>query len=369
MKKKKAKFKICVYAICKNEEQFVDRWMDSMSEADKIIVLDTGSTDNTVKKLKKRGAIVHSAIIKPWRFDTARNMSLQYVPANADICVCTDLDEVFNRGWRECLERVWHKGVKQGSYQYYWSLDDNGNPLVQFNYFKIHSRYGFEWKNPVHEYLKCNTENKIIFIEGIILSHYPDSSKSRNSYLPLLELSVLENPQDDRSHYYLGREYNYRMEWDKCIKILKHYLTLHSAVWDDERSAAMRLIAESYANLGDYTDAYSYYLRAIAQKPAMRDNYAEFAFAAYKNQDYATVFFMAEEAIKITQKSMTYINKSSAWDSTLPDYAAMACWNLKMYDKALKYAKLAVELNNGIDERLKNNLNIIWAKAEEIKKK
>lgn len=37
--------KICVYAIAKNEEQFVDRWVDSMSEADVIVVLDTGSTD------------------------------------------------------------------------------------------------------------------------------------------------------------------------------------------------------------------------------------------------------------------------------------------------------------------------------------
>ena len=33
--------KICVYAICKNESQFVDRWVDSMQEADEIVVLDT----------------------------------------------------------------------------------------------------------------------------------------------------------------------------------------------------------------------------------------------------------------------------------------------------------------------------------------
>ena len=31
--------RICVYAIAKNEEQFVDRWMDAMSEADHIVVL------------------------------------------------------------------------------------------------------------------------------------------------------------------------------------------------------------------------------------------------------------------------------------------------------------------------------------------
>ena len=42
--------------------------------------------------------------IAPWRFDTARNRSLALVPEDADICVCTDLDEVFHPGWRAALE-------------------------------------------------------------------------------------------------------------------------------------------------------------------------------------------------------------------------------------------------------------------------
>ncbi len=48
--------KICVYAISKNESKFVDRWVESMSEADDIYVLDTGSIDDTVEKLKKKKA-------------------------------------------------------------------------------------------------------------------------------------------------------------------------------------------------------------------------------------------------------------------------------------------------------------------------
>ena len=42
------KYKVCVYAISKNEEKFVNRCFKSMKETDEIYVLDTGSTDNTV---------------------------------------------------------------------------------------------------------------------------------------------------------------------------------------------------------------------------------------------------------------------------------------------------------------------------------
>ena len=44
--------KICVYAIAKNEAKFAARWAASMSEADEIYVLDTGSEDNTADILR-----------------------------------------------------------------------------------------------------------------------------------------------------------------------------------------------------------------------------------------------------------------------------------------------------------------------------
>lgn len=48
------KYKICVYAICKNESKFVNRFMDTLKEIQNhVYILDTGSTDNTVSKIKK----------------------------------------------------------------------------------------------------------------------------------------------------------------------------------------------------------------------------------------------------------------------------------------------------------------------------
>ena len=45
--------KIAVYAISKNEEQFVKRFCESAKDADLILIPDTGSTDNTVIEARK----------------------------------------------------------------------------------------------------------------------------------------------------------------------------------------------------------------------------------------------------------------------------------------------------------------------------
>ena len=61
------KNKICVYAICKNEMKFIDKWIESMSEADYIVVLDTGSTDGTFEKLQN-DPVIPSPIFLPFNF-------------------------------------------------------------------------------------------------------------------------------------------------------------------------------------------------------------------------------------------------------------------------------------------------------------
>jgi cytochrome c-type biogenesis protein CcmH/NrfG len=51
-----------------------------------------------------------------------------------------------------------------------------------------------------------------------------------------LELSVQEDPNDDRNMHYLGREYMYYKQYQKCIDTLEKHLKLKSATWKDERS-------------------------------------------------------------------------------------------------------------------------------------
>lgn len=120
----KPNYTVAIYAICKNEEKYVDKWMESMLEADKICVLDTGSTDNTYKLLQAwqkkypNKIILKQQIITPWRFDVARNESIKLIPKDIDICWCTDLDEILIKGWSAYLRRAWTNSAKQGWYLY-----------------------------------------------------------------------------------------------------------------------------------------------------------------------------------------------------------------------------------------------------------
>lgn len=356
------KYKICVYAICKNEEKFVDRWVDSMQEADKICVLDTGSTDNTVEKLKKRGVDVKVRKIEPWRFDVARNESLEMVPIDYDICVCTDLDEVFESGWRKVLEKLWQQDTTRLRYNYNWSFNNQGNPAVNFYIEKIHTRHNYKWTHPVHEILTyLNGEEHSITTDEITLNHYPDSSKSRSSYLPLLELSVKENPEDDRNMHYLGREYMFYGKWNKCIDTLIKHLNLKSATWKDERSASMRFIARSYTNLNRYDEAKMWLDKAIKETPYLRDPYVERALLEYRLSNYNEIIYYCNEALKIQNHEKTYINEMFSWNNTIYDLLSLAYYYTGDIKSALKNINIAIEMNP-TDERLQKNKRIIIEK-------
>ena len=353
--------KIVVYSICKNESAFVDRWMDSMEEADQVVVLDTGSTDDTVERLRARGAQVTVETITPWRFDTARNRSLELVPSDADICVCTDLDEVFHPGWRQLLEAAWIPGAGRARYRYTWSFNPDGSEGVVFWYEKIHARHGYRWVHPVHEVLAWPEQGQPgpwVEAEGIQLDHHPDPTKSRGQYLPLLELSVEEEPDDDRNVHYLGREYLFRGRWDDCIRTLKRHLAMPTATWRDERAASMRYIAQAYAHKGERQTARNWYLWAIGEAPHLREPYMDLAMLLYEDQAWDGVLYFTGCALSITHRPRSYICEAAPWGRLPHDLRAIAFYHTGRPLQALEEAKKALALSP-TDPRLAGNVALL----------
>lgn len=105
-----------------------------MSEADYIVVLDTGSTDGTYERFqelakKDSRIIVKQQVFSPWRFDLPRNIAMSLVPEDANILLSTDLDELLEPGWYKDLTTNWIEGVhSRATYRYAWSHNPSGAP-------------------------------------------------------------------------------------------------------------------------------------------------------------------------------------------------------------------------------------------------
>jgi glycosyltransferase involved in cell wall biosynthesis len=343
--------KICVYAISKNEAQFVERFCKSAEDADLILIADTGSSDDTVTLAKQHGADVHTICITPWRFDHARNAALALVPADIDVCVSLDLDEVLEPGWREEIERVWADGVTRLRYLYDWGKG------LRFLYEKIHARHGYHWHHPVHEYPRPDERTREVYAhtDKLLVSHHPDDTKSRGQYLDLLAQSVKEDPRCPRNAFYYARELTFYDKWDEAIVALDKYLSMPEANWDHERSYAYRVKGKSHEGLGDVSGAEAAYLRACAEAPYIRDPWFALAGFYYRREDWISCYAAAQRALNIKDRNYDYTVDPAAWGADAHDLAALSAYHIGMRFEATRQGKAALDLEPD-NERLKRNL-------------
>jgi tetratricopeptide (TPR) repeat protein len=379
--------KIVVYTIALDEAQFVDRWMDSMGEADAVVVLDTGSRDGTVERLRGRGAKVETtryarwgsvseyrrvlaasekdaAAPRPWRFDWARNdsidLAMRLVP-DADLLVCTDLDEFFLPGWRARLEAAWSAALGRGerpttaSYEYVWNFNPDGSDGIKFWYEKVHApAANARWTHPVHEILAYPDGKRTVGVPEMRLEHHADPRKSRSQYLHMLELSVAECPDDDRNMHYLGREYMFRRRWDDAIAALTRHLAMPGARWKAERAASMRYIARCWGEKGDKARQEAFLWRACNEEPTQREAALELAELANAERDWPLLVAACERCLAVKERRMTYLTKAEAWGARPHDLLSVGLWYVGRREEALKANAEAMRLAPD-DARLRAN--------------
>ena len=237
--------KICVYTIAKNEEQFLERWFNSVKDADSVFIIDTGSTDNTLKIAETLGIKTHSIQVTPFRFDTARNAALALLPNDVDICISLDVDELLVDGWRKTVETLWNQTkFTKLSCDYV-----RPNKEIKFS-DKIHSRFGYQWKYAIHEYIVADSRIEEVVVDTPIklIEHLPNLTKDRGLYHELLKLSTTEE-QD--SKYFRFNLFQYGLllyrnnEFAESLKIL----TKCAELCKTQRSANFNMVDGWRANV------------------------------------------------------------------------------------------------------------------------
>ena len=351
---------IGVYAICKNERSNVWRWVTSMwangQGADKVYILDTGSTDDTVKAffdtcsslgIPSGWLAIKQKTYDAWRFDVARNDNLAMTEQDAywlDVLVCVDLDETFTDDfWQDLRNLVsMHPDFGRIHYLYAWNHDENGDPKRVFWYDKVHPVGGCYWIHAVHEELIVGDQEwheAYKMPEKIYLHHWPDVKKSRSAYLDLLWQRYAEEPKDINGMYYLMREILSRDYRDlQALDIANRAIIQIKGSGDDVYDCYpffLIAMADIYAAWAMDQEAEFFYQQALVNYSYLRQPYISYgSWAAYHGKHELAMALMDRMETLITDKYATWYECDYNWTWRPIHIRAVAlCWAGK-YDQA-----------------------------------
>lgn len=166
---------ISLCMIVKNEEKVLARCLDSLDGLmDEIIIVDTGSTDNTKKIAARYTEKIYDYV---WKDDFADARNYSFSKAAMDYIYCADADEVLDEVNRERFLAL--KQVLEGEVdvvQMYYCNQLRYNTVYNYDREyrpKLYKRMRtFRFEDPVHEMVRLDP---VIYDSEIEIMHLPTS--------------------------------------------------------------------------------------------------------------------------------------------------------------------------------------------------
>ena len=366
--------KVAVYTICKNEMNNVAEWLMSVEGVDQIVMLDTGSEDNTPATISASGVEVTyiEALFEPFDFSRARNMALSYVKPDIEYCVYLDLDERLEEGWLDSLRAYLQHDPHQVSMKMVLTVDDSDAPETTYHQVRCHRRESYAWIYPCHEVLNYIGPDRLVSIAADIeVRHLKDASKKRD-YLSLLENGVNSHPQDQRMAFYLGREYFYEGEYKMAYEKLLYATTCPILNWDMQVAECYLWLSKCSEKLG--LDPEPWLIKRLSVSTDHAEFWCDLALYYFELDHYAISLGFAMRAISLQDAPLptNYLFRDEGAYTWKPyDIAAYCYYYLEDYPSYAIYCGRALQLNPNstkLQQNLASALRLINGEVDDYSK-
>lgn len=276
------KMNVTLYAIAKNEERNIEKFIENSKKFSHTVVVDTGSTDNTVQLLRDAGIEVyeHSQTKEEFDFSVARNQALSYVKT----------DWAFSLDFNETIDDLYLDGfdVIQDEFTCFKHLrfDDNDkDEPTQSN--EVHTRFhrteNYKWINAVHEipsFIPTEKHSEESSVDTTI-KITKKVNKSIIKELFYFDICEREYKKDPTNWYYIWFIFNHHFDvgnHQKAIEFGQEYLNVSKPYFDTFRIIVFIKCSISLIQLQDAGKAANYAFHAVSESMNMGEPYLSTAF-------------------------------------------------------------------------------------------
>ncbi len=353
--------KLAIYAISKNEEKNVDRFMDSCRGIP-VYVLDH-STDGTAEKLRARGAIVDTTPMEDFTFDKGKNFALSLVPADVDWVLNMSMDERLDVNAETLL--FWLRSMPKDAtiVRHLYKPDHEIDRLRYENH--LHRRADYHWHLPIHEHLRHNSlhevwsiqwkyplavsgpnppdqpkmPEKVFALDELLLTQFPDRDRKHTWSKRLLD-AVKEYPNEPRLRMLCGRDLFFDGNYDQALEQFSEFLKMKDTDKYDH-SYVSGMTAKCYNKMDRQDRAFDYFIFATC-RAKRREAFVDLAHAYMQRGQYGKCIEWARKALKITEGEYAPHSDPGAWGFKPHELIGIALYNLGGKLKgALRHSDLA----------------------------
>ena len=235
---------ISLCMIVKNEAEVLARCLDSIQHiVDEIIIVDTGSTDETVEVAKK---YTDKLYFFEWVHDFSKARNYAFSKATCDYMMWLDADDYLKEVDQEKLQKLkkeFNPEIDVAMLKYNVSFDESGNVTTMNHRERILKRSKqFQWMEPVHE---CITPSGHIETFDIAITHGNKNRTHSNRNLEIYEKQTSLTP---RGTFYFARELKEHGRYEEAIDRYETFLK-EGLGWREDNIRACFDLSDCYLNL------------------------------------------------------------------------------------------------------------------------
>jgi len=276
--------KLSIAMIVKDEAANLPRCLDSVKEllsmGVQLIVVDTGSSDNSMQICQEYGAELYE---HPWERNFAKHRNQSFSYAKGDWIFQLDADETldFRNRHPSLLFQLLEKIPKKFDAAAFALIDwRKGEAHAETHAVRVFRRGKVRYERRAHN--EPRYKNEAVILPGIFLNHYGyDLSEEQMKVkaartISILEEMLKEDPDDHESMFYLAQAYgSWLKDYEKCLKYAELYYQAKEEIQKVDpikfNTSVFYLMASIHFNKGRWKECYEWIQIALKEIPGDLD--------------------------------------------------------------------------------------------------